>query len=72
MTCDEFLNRIRSLHCIEPAALMLTPVQAAQFDRNPVRFFMKADDKTAAAIWSAIDARQTKPAEPSLSGLANP
>lgn len=60
MTQHDFLNRLRSLHCIEPDDLSLTRLQATQFASNPVRFFIRADDPTAAAIWAAIEARQTK------------
>lgn len=60
MTQHEFLNRLRSLQLIDPDELALPKDKAQQFARDPVRFFMRADDPTAAAIWDAIEARQTK------------
>jgi hypothetical protein len=63
MTFGEFMNRVRSLHCIDGDDLGGLPKdRTAVFLENPVRFLMKCDDATAAMIWNAIEARQRPPA----------
>jgi hypothetical protein len=58
MTRHEFLNRVRSLHCIEGYELPLSHENQDAFLSNPVRFFMRCDDETADVIWNAVEARQ--------------
>jgi hypothetical protein len=57
-----FLNRVRSLFNIDGYRLPeLTEEQRGKFLRDPVRYFIGADDMQAAAIWREIEKRQ-KPA----------
>jgi hypothetical protein len=54
-----FLNRLRSLLNIEGDQLPeLTREQQARFMADPFRFFVRADDEKAAAIWREIEKRQ--------------
>lgn len=60
---DEFHNRLRIMLGIDPhefALVGLTLDQWHWFDADPFRFFIRADDLTAAAIWSIIEARSSK------------
>jgi hypothetical protein len=53
------LNRLKSLHGIDHHLLPeLTDEQWARFRDDPVRFFLRADDPTQAAIWREIERRQ--------------
>lgn len=61
----EFLNRLRSLHCIDGYLLpQLTASQQLEFVRNPVRYFMQADKDQSDAIWRRIEGRQKTAIEP--------
>jgi len=54
-----FLNRIRSLYCIDYGRLPeLTAEQWERFQQNPPRYLIGADDKQAAAIWREVERRQ--------------
>ena len=58
-----FHNRLRILLNIEPhefAAAGLTPNQWHSFDYDPFRFFIRASDATAAAIWSIVEKREAR------------
>ncbi len=60
---DAFHNRLRIMLGIDAhefAAVGLTLEQWRRFDADPFRFFIRADDRTAAAIWSIIEARSCK------------
>lgn len=63
MTRHEFLNRIRSLHCIDASDLPLSPEQGRAFIADPVRFIIRTDDDVADAIFAAVEARQARDAE---------
>jgi hypothetical protein len=55
MTLAEFSNELRRLHCIGDGGLPgLEPLQHTQFLRNPVQFFLRADDAQQHAIWDAM------------------
>lgn len=55
MTLAEFHNELRRLHCIGDGGLPgLEPLQQMQFLRNPVQFFLRADDAQQRAIWDAM------------------
>lgn len=56
MTFEEFHNGIRVLHSIDSHELG-DPPWWRRFRDDPVRFFIKADDETAAAIWNAMQIR---------------
>lgn len=59
----QFHNRLRILMNIEAedfANAGLTFKQWRDFDANPHRFFIRADDPTAAAIWRIVEAREAK------------
>lgn len=59
MSKDAFINRIRSLHCIDGFLLPeLTKDQQQTFMRDPVRYFIRTDDKQQAAIWREVEKRQ--------------
>lgn len=61
MTQREFGNAIRILWSIDAHELPdLAPHQIRAFLINPVQFFVRADDPTAAGIWKAIEARMAK------------
>jgi hypothetical protein len=56
MTLAEFSNELRRLHCID--AFMVPELSEARglaFVRNPVQFFIHADDATQKAIWDAME-----------------
>ena len=58
-----FHNRLRILLNIEAgdfAAAGLTFEQWRTFVADPFRAFIRADDPTAAAIWSIVEAREVK------------
>lgn len=60
---DEFHNRLRIMLGIDAhefALVGLTLEQWRRFDADPFRFFIRADDETAAVVWSIIEARETK------------
>lgn len=57
---DDFHNRLRIMIGIDAhefAAAGLTREQWQSFDANPYRFFIRADVRTAQAIWSILEAR---------------
>lgn len=58
MTRHEFLNCLRSLHCIDTGDVALPRARAVAFVRDPFLFFMRCDDETAEVIWRAVQARQ--------------
>ncbi len=59
MHIQEFHNRLRSLHCIEPSEIPgLSADRQRGFATDPVRFFIRCDDETAAKIWALVEARQ--------------
>jgi hypothetical protein len=59
MEFREFSNRLRSLFNIDGDLLPeLTPEEQIAFVRDPVRYFIKAND--TAAIWREIEKRQPK------------
>jgi uncharacterized ferritin-like protein (DUF455 family) len=60
---DAFHNRLRIMLGIDAhefAEVGLTLDQWRRFDAEPFRFFIRADDRTAAAIWSIIQARSSE------------
>ena len=63
---DEFHTRLRIMRSIDRheliAAGAIDNSIAAwlRFDENPHDFFIRADDRTAQAIWSIIEARSSK------------
>lgn len=60
-----FHNRMRILLNIEPhefADAGLTLEQWRDFDADPHRFFIRAGDATAAAIWSIVEKREASSA----------
>jgi hypothetical protein len=60
---DAFHNKLRIMLGIDAhefALAGLTMEQWRRFDADPYRFFIRADDRTAAAIWSIIQARSSK------------
>jgi hypothetical protein len=55
VTLAEFSNELRRLHCID--GWMIPELQGDRLDaflRNPVHFFLRADDATQEAIWAAM------------------
>jgi hypothetical protein len=55
VTLAEFSNELRRLHCID--GWMIPELQGERLDRflrNPVQFFLRADDPTQQAIWAAM------------------
>lgn len=60
---DDFHNRLRIMIGIDAhefVAAGLTREQWQSFDTNPYRFFIRADVRTAQAIWSILEARTSK------------
>jgi len=59
MTQAQFLNTLKILLSINPH---LVPGMATghkiRFERDPARFYIKADDTTADRLWAMIEARQ--------------
>jgi hypothetical protein len=56
-----FLNRVRSLFNIDGDQLPeLDRDEWRSFRDDPVRFFMRADDWQAAAIWREVEKRQAR------------
>lgn len=56
-----FLNRVRSLFNIDADELpKLDRDEWRSFRDDPVRFFMRADDWQAAAIWREVEKRQAR------------
>ena len=62
MTYDDFRNGLRLLSQLQRQDLIRLQafteddLQAwADFKRDPLRWFLRADDHRAAAVWSAID-----------------
>lgn len=63
MTFAEFHNGLRILTSIdqyEVEAFMPGDDAWRSFCRDPFRYFIRADDETADAIWRIIEARQSK------------
>lgn len=59
MERHQFLNRIRSLFCIDVWDLPeLSNAQRDAFVADPVKFLIYADDATADVIWRALQKRQ--------------
>jgi hypothetical protein len=55
-TLDKFSNELRRLHCIDGDQVPeLSLERAERFVRNPVDFFVRADDQTQQAIWRAME-----------------
>jgi hypothetical protein len=60
-----FINRIRSLHCLDKYAVpFLTSGEWVQFRDDPIKFLVRANDETADRICAAVEARQSTPANP--------
>lgn len=64
MTFVEFHNGLRILHCIDRQELETAGVIKrgdhnawGKFQQNPHRFFIRADDATAATIWTIMQRR---------------
>ena len=57
---EAFANRLRSLFNIEGHQLpeLTTANQDYSFDRDPARYFIRASDEQADAIWAEIEKRQ--------------
>ena len=56
---SQFLNRLRSLFCIDGYLLPELPdEQQREFVRDPVRYFISTDWDQQKAIWREIDKRQ--------------
>lgn len=63
MTLAEFSNALRILHSIDwPDAKGIMSGEAYDYDyrRDPVRYFLRADDATQAKLWAIIEARRPK------------
>jgi hypothetical protein len=61
MTRAAFLNRVRSLSNIDQDQLPeLSADQWPRFRDDPVRFFTRADDTQADAIWREVEKRQAR------------
>ncbi|PZR88387.1 MAG: hypothetical protein DI537_23910 [Stutzerimonas stutzeri] len=63
MAMDDFHNRLRIMRGIDAhefEAAGLTLDQWRRFDRDPFDFFIRADDPTAEAVWSIVEARAGK------------
>lgn len=63
---DAFHNRLRIMLGIDAhefAEVGLTLDQWRRYDAEPFRFFIRANDRTAAAIWSIIQARSSERVE---------
>ena len=59
MTNHEFLNRIRSLYCLEHDQVPeLTDAQWKAFEMNPANYLIRTDDFKAAAIMREVEKRQ--------------
>lgn len=62
MTFEKFLNALRimrsiDLHEIEAAGIDLESFIWPSFREDPYRWFIRASDKDAAAVWSIIERR---------------
>ena len=58
MTQATFRNALCLLHGIDAGELKGVPTDMARrFCADPVRSFIRSDDATATAIWSAMEAR---------------
>lgn len=54
-----FLNRVRSLHCIDRGELPeLDWTEWRLFQDNPADYLLRTDDTQAAAIWREVEKRQ--------------
>lgn len=74
MTLREFHNALRILTSIDrweleeigvvktTGAIIKRHEQWEAFQRDPYRFFIRADNETAEKLWRLIEARQPKPA----------
>ena len=59
MTLHTFLNCARALHCLDDVP-GLSGDRLSAFHSNPIRFLMRADDTTAAAVWAALERDQAR------------
>lgn len=58
VTRDEFSARLRSLFNIDHADVKwITPIEYQRFARDPVGFFIRADDETQEQIWTVVEWR---------------
>ena len=58
MTQHQFHNALRVMNGIDAHELIgVDPATARAFLADPVRTFIRADDPTAAAIWTAMKVR---------------
>ena len=65
MTQAEFINCVKSLFNIDSDLLPeLTAFEFARFADDPVRYYIRASDEQADAIWREIEKRQRR--EPSI------
>lgn len=65
MELAHFHNRLRTLTSIDHHELPgLSGDDWHRFRTDPFRFFIRADDATAAMIWRAIEGRQPENREP--------
>lgn len=58
---NDFLNRIRTLHCIDGYELaeILTPEQTRRFLKDPINFMLTSDSARGSAIWKLVEKRYT-------------
>lgn len=63
MDLHQFLNRVRTLHCldfhdlVEGGAFTRDDERWGAFRSNPAEFMIRADDETAAKIWAVAEKR---------------
>ena len=71
MDTHSFQNRIRSLSNIDGYLLPeLSQDEQAAFLRDPVGFFLRANDAQADAIFREVERRQTRASNPNAAGTA--
>lgn len=50
----DFREKLRRLKWVEPHLVGLTGPDAKKFEADPYTYLIRSDEKTAAAIWGAI------------------
>lgn len=63
MTLAEFSNALRILHSMdfdEVASFIGDTTQWHDFRRDPVRFFLRADDALQDKLWAIVERRQKR------------
>jgi hypothetical protein len=74
MTKDQFHNGLRLIHSIDSHEVgdgSEPPKWYMRFNRDPVGFFIRCDDDTAAIIWAAMEKRMpTRASGPTVEQIA--